>query len=503
MLTNRFAYLDLTTFGDELLHPVMVEYSTIYRLIRDCLDARIKERGKVYLPDPSEGITDKTLREMRYKAYHERACFVPVTSRTKEGLVAQVMMRKPKINSPKEVLPLLERITTKGTTITSMAGIALGEAASFGRGALVVLYAEESDRPFINFVQTEDIITWAETPYGVVDDIGRNVGSVTVRMFFDTLAPDGISIHKVAQLTQYTLSKDGAVWLRTKTSGMAGSSSRLSKWTDYQLFRVNNEPVRHIPVFPIGAEENTFDIQKPPLGEMATLNVSHYINSADYEEFAKLAGQVTPVFSGLKNKWYTDHIEGKVMFGMRTPVGLNEGATAQLLQAQPNSIAKEAMDKKEALMVAIGARLIEERKIRRTATEASLEDQSYHSILGHIAQNVTQAINSALDFFCKYLKISEGTVTFCLNSDFSTVSSDSEHRRLALEEYIAGVRTFAEYRTTLRNYDATLTEDDETAKKQILSEAKDFKKVIAESTMLKQPEVAPKTDNRTKPKKED
>lgn len=503
MLTNRFAYLDLTTFGDDMLHPVMVEYSAIYQLIRDCLDARIKEKGLTYLPDPSEGITDENLRKKRYKAYHERACFVPVTSRTKEGLVAQVMMRKPAIVVPPKAAPLLERVTTKGTTITSLAGVALGEAASFGRGALVVMYAAASERPFINFVQTEDIITWAETPYGVVDDIGRNVGSVTIRMFFDTQAEDGVSIHKVAQLTQYTLSRDGAVWMRTKTSGEAGASSRLREWSDYQILRVRSEPVRHIPVFPIGAEENTFDIQKPPLGEMATLNVSHYINSADYEEFSKLAGQVTPVFAGLKSKWYTDHIEGKVMFGMRTPVGLNEGATAHLLQAQPNSVAKEAMDKKEALMVAIGARLIEERKIRRTATEASLEDQSYHSILGHIAQNVTNAINSALNFFCKYLPLPENSITFYLNSDFSTVSSDSEHRRLALEEYIAGVRTFEEYRTTLRNYDATVTEDDEAAKKQILSEAKDFKKVIAESTMTKPKEVAPKTDNRTKPKTED
>ena len=147
----------------------------------------------------------------------------------------------------------------------------------------------------------------------------------------------------------------------------------------------------------------------------------------------------------------------------------------------------------------IGARLIEERKIRRTATEASLEDQSYHSILGHIAYNVSQALTSALRLYALYSGIT-AAVSIKLNDDFSTISSDAEHRRLLLEEYIAGTRTFAEYRAGLRTYDANVTEDDEQAKKDILKEAKDFKKVIAESTMQKPAEAAPKGDNRTKPK---
>lgn len=502
MLANRFAYLDLTSFGCDILHPEHIEYQPIFQRIRDCLDNRVKQKGLEYLPDPSEGLTDETLRQTRWRYYHERACFVPVTRRTRDGLVAQVLMRKPKIVVPKGKEDTIKTITSKGTSLVSLANVALGEAVAMGRGAFVVTYSAVSERPFINFVQTEDIITWAETPEGMIDELGRNIGSVTIRMFFDMLDTDGVSIKKVAQLTQYTLSKDGIVWVRVKHS-TGGTSSQTTKWGDYSVLRVNGQPIRYIPVYPIGAEENTLTIQTPPLAEMAELNISHYVNSADYEEFAKLAGQVTPIFSGLKESWYKNHIEGKVMFGMRTPVGLNENATATLLQAQPNSVSKEAMDKKEAMMVSIGARLIEERKIRRTATEASLEDQSYHSILGHIAYNVSQALSDALNLFCIYHKLPEGSYSIKLNDDFSTISSDSEHRRLLLEEYIAGVRTFEEYRTALRTYDVNVNEDDEKAKKVILDEAKAFKKVFNESTMQKTEVAAPKSDNRTKPKKEE
>lgn len=434
---------------------------------------------------------------MRYTQYHLRACFVPVTRRTRDGLVAQVLMRKPKIAAPKDHATKLDKITTKGLSVVSLANAALGEATAFGRCAFHVTYSERAKRPFVDMVQPEDIITWAELPPGLSDELGRDIGSVTVRTYADLLDTDGVSVVKTARLTQYTIGSTGIVWVRHKESKTGSQNSTMIGWSDYQIVRVAGNVLRYIPVFPVGSEENTMTIQSPPLGEMAELNISHYINSADYEEFSKLAGQVTPVFAGLKDRWYKDHIEGKAMFGVRTPIGLNEGATAHLLQAQPNSVAKEAMDKKEALMVAIGARLIEERKIRRTATEASLEDQSYHSILGHIAFNVSQALSAALVLMFMYYEVSEA-VSVRLNDDFSTIASDAEHRRLLLEEYIAGVRTFEEYRTALRSYDANVKEDDEEAKKVILSEAKSFKKVLAESTMVPKQNDAPKGDNRTK-----
>jgi len=249
MLSNRFAYLDLIGFGDDVKHPEHVEYTPLYTRIRDCLDARVKEKGKEYLPDPSEGTHDQELKDLRYKSYHQRASFVPVTRRTRDGLVAQVLMRRPKIVAPKDNKNILSRISSKGTSLISLANVALGENVSFGRGAFVVSYAQTAGRPFIDFIPTEDIITWVDMPYGNTDDIGRNLGSATIRTYYDMLAADGISVVKVAQLTQYTISRDGVVWVRKKQSGTAtGQPSTTTKWTDYQMLRVNGNPVRHIPV---------------------------------------------------------------------------------------------------------------------------------------------------------------------------------------------------------------------------------------------------------------
>ena len=48
----------------------------------------------------------------------------------------------------------------------------------------------------------------------------------------------------------------------------------------------------------VGAENNSPDIDFPPLYDLAELNIGHYRNSADYEETSFIAGQPTPVVSG-------------------------------------------------------------------------------------------------------------------------------------------------------------------------------------------------------------
>lgn len=184
-------------------------------------------------------------------------------------------------------------------------------------------------------------------------------------------------------------------------------------------------------------------------------------------------------------------------FGVRTPLTLPVDATASLLQAQPNSVVKEALDKKEKMMVSVGARLIEERSIRRTATESDIEDQAYHSILGHIAQNTADAMTQALRHVSRFYTqdhTPDNDVLYEFVTDFSAASSSAEHRRLLLEEFIAGVISFDEYRNALQQYNQTITLTAEQAMAQIKGDLP-FRKELLENA---QPTPVG-SDNRTTP----
>lgn len=482
-------------YGLTYLHPELRGMLCRYQRIRDCLNNMVKAKGKEYLPDPSEVHEDPKVAKQRYEYYHQRAQWLPVTKRTQQGLVAQVFTHAPVVRKGAIPAAFFAAPSVQGDTLEGLANYGLGETVALGRGAFVTWFTAAGS-PVIDFIEAENIITWSELPYGVSDALGRNMESITVRTFAMRTDVDGISVRMFAQLTQFKFDSNKNVYMRTSTESTSTAAAGWSTWT--QLF-INNKALDFIPVFLTGAERNILQVQTPPLEELSELNINHLINSADYGEHAKIAGQVTVVLKGLKQDWYTKNIEGKIAFGVRKPIPLNEGADAKLLQATANSVAKEALDKSEQMMSAIGARLIEQRQVRRTATEADIESQSYHSILGHIANNVSDALSRALVVVSMFYteqtyEEHRNSVGIALNTDFSSINTSAEHRRLLLEEYIAGTRTFAEYRTALRKYDSTLTADDDTAKKEI---EKDI--VLREKLAKIGAQPAANSDNRTKP----
>lgn len=485
MFLNNFSYMSSARFfGNEYQHPDLCKIIPTYVRIRDCLTDNVKCKGEEYLPDPSEVREDADIKRARYQKYHARAVFVPVTRRTQQGLVGQVFVRKPTVivgNIP----PKNEAcISAHGQNLVAFANYALREVVAMGRGCIVVGAGESS--PMFDFIEAENIVTWAETPYGVLDDLGRNIASVTVRTFSCQLKADGITPEQVARLAQYRLDDRGYAFVRIKQSNWANSN-----WSDYTAIVVRGVHLRHLPVYPVGADSNTLNVDTPPLSELSALNVSHYINSADYEEHVNVAGQVTAVISGLSQNWYDKNINAKVAFGVRAPLPLPKDAEAYLMQANANSTAKEALDKKEEMMVSVGARLIEQRQVRRTATESNIEAESYHSILGHMAINVATALTQALVELGLYFEGDNTKNSLALNTEFGIIATSAEHRRLVLEEWMKGARSFPEMRRALRLYDDSL--DDDTKAKSDIEGGLEFMTKLAS---VGSPKVE-NSDNRT------
>jgi hypothetical protein len=99
----------------------------------------------------------------------------------------------------------------------------------------------------------------------------------------------------------------------------------------------------------------------------AASNMAHYRNSADYEEAVYHAWAADAWFSGLTEQWVSDVLNGAIQLGSRAAHSSACPSTrsAGLLQPTlPNTLAKEAMDQKEAQMLALGAKLVEGSQVR-------------------------------------------------------------------------------------------------------------------------------------------
>ena len=143
--------------------------------------------------------------------------------------------------------------------------------------------------------------------------------------------------------------KDGVYWVeRYREDTNNGKTELVVHEPPVTPTKADGSTFDFIPFTFFGPENNDADMDASPMYSMATLNLAHYRNSADYEDACFIAGQPTPVFAGLTEEWVKNVMQGKAFLGSRGGIMLPKDGTAQLLQAQPNTMWRSHGHAKEA-----------------------------------------------------------------------------------------------------------------------------------------------------------
>ena len=205
-----------------------------------------------------------------------------------------------------------------------------------------------------------------------------------------------------------------------------------------------------IPFIFLGSQVNDSSIHDIPLEPLANINLAHYRNSAEYEESVFVCGEVQPVINELSEEW-RDHLEEKgVMLGSRTILLLPQGSNFEFVQAQPNSIAKEAMDAKMDYMQASGAKVLDRTIANKTATQVDDERSTKNSVLSLCVSNLNEAMEYCLKWCADFYGAGYDAV-FTIKQDFAKGLIGLEelkfYNELALQEKISW-ETFHEIRTS-------------------------------------------------------
>jgi len=221
-----------------------------------------------------------------------------------------------------------------------------------------------------------------------------------------------------------------------------------------------------IPFVFVGAQNNDASIDEAPLYDLAYINRAHYRNSADYEDSVFIVGQPQPWISGLTEEW-RDHLEkdGKTYTGSRAVMLLPEGGAYGFAQASPNPLAKEAMDQKEAQMIALGARLIEATQANRTATESDNDKEASTSVLSMCCANVSEAYTQAIAWCARYvdLTLPESEGQYAINQDFTRMSAEPQIITALVGAWQSGAFAKPDLRAFLRRLGVIAVDRDDDA----------------------------------------
>lgn len=401
-----------------------------WRQIRDACagEATIKAAGDMYLPRPNPGDKSQLAKE-RFEQYVKRAVWYGASGRTVEGLIGLGFQKDPKIELPTTLKDVLPNIDGAGLTVVQHMQATLAETLESGRAGLLtdfpktdgkVSLADERTlglRPTITFYDALSVINWRTVQVGAETRLSLVVLQETHSEFDDfgeTIEPQ----FRVLRLAGgvYTVE----IWREDKDHST--SQKRVWKIVD-EVTPVdgNSNPLSEIPFTFVGARNNSVRIDKAPMQDIASLNVAHYRNSADFEDSVWFCGQPQVWMSGLDETW-RDHLETTgIYIGSRNPLLLPTGGQAGMMQAQPNTLAKEAMAMKEAQMAALGARLIQADKTIKTATQQQSEDAVANSVLGLCADNTSAAYVRALTWASQFSKAA-GKIEVEIPKDFTQFS---------------------------------------------------------------------------------
>lgn len=402
-------------------HPEVVYWYETWRMIRDCCEGEkaVKAGRGLYLPQ-LEGMDGD-----EYAAYLDRATFYNFTGRTASALTGSIFRRLPTFEGiPPVLIPRMERISRAQETFQIYAEHVADEVTKLGRhGVLVDLPSGESTspNPYLVSYPAETILDVETAEINGRDELVRVVlWELKLVRDSHSFAPKYISQFRVLKL-EHTPS--GWVYMQELYSNPTESISSLTEKdrTNHFIPINRGKSLNFIPFHIFGSFRSTVTIEKPPLEDIARLNISHYNSYANLEHGRLFCG--FPMY--FVEAPHAGEGESEFTLGASrvwvTPPGARPGILE--LNGQGLKFLENALDQKEQQASAMGGRMM---GVRTTAVAESdnmlrLAERNEQSQLLKITRSLDVGFTRILRWWALLQDVSPAQVdkiTCAFNKDF-------------------------------------------------------------------------------------
>jgi hypothetical protein len=383
-----------------------------YDQIRDCFrgERAIKNKGATYLPVlKGQAIED-------YDNYRRRALFFPITGKTCSSMVGLAIAKPPKATYPDELSKYFGD-TEAGYQFTETVTATFTEVVLMGRyGVLIDAPTFEGDPTLCPYL-AENIVNWE------VDDRG-----IPTMVLLREQVVERLDQFKSQVVTRYRhCYLDGGVYT---VEVLDDDLQRVS----ITVPTFSGSTIDFVPYVPFGSSGIHMDIDKPPMLDISSINLSHYLSSADLEWGRHIVGLPTPVVSGVDAGTKLS-IGGTAAWILPAPE-----AKAFYLEFQGQGLQslEKAMTDKVGLMASISARLIDNSTRGSEAAETvRLRYLSESATLVHIISAVESGTVMMYNMLAKMMK-APASVTVKFNREILGIGLTYKDVDVLFKAYLTG-----------------------------------------------------------------
>ncbi|MBF0350910.1 MAG: DUF4055 domain-containing protein [SAR324 cluster bacterium] len=322
--------------------------------------------------------------EERYTRYKDRAVFYGTFAHTVHGKVGLVTRKTPVITLPAKLEDWKQDVTLTGVSLEGYISQILHEVLITGRCGVLVERSVDGENLYLASFLAEDIVNW-RADYGVVQLV------VLQERSWEHSATDP---YEVAIQTRYReLFLDGGIYKQRIWTKVVNNGK--SEWVSEEIMPNRMaHPLDHIPFTFFGVSDIGCVPGKPPMLDLAYLNLAHYRNSADFEQKLHILAAGTPWAVGIDMDEKPTEVGPEVLWSSRhadAKFGIMEYSSSG------GDLFHMAMAEKKDAMSSLGAKLIEQQRNQvETAETARLRISSQTSVLANIVKTAEVGLANVL-----------------------------------------------------------------------------------------------------------
>lgn len=413
-------------------HPEYSKNLTKWQLMRDALAGEVAKEK--YVPK----LSDQEAEE--YSAYVGRAEFYNATARTQVALTGLLFAKPPKVELPEALKTIGENISLDDDTLEALAKNIANECLSVGRcGVLVDLPSvEKADyskleaerlnlRAYATLYKAENIINWKTTKIN-----GSNVTSLVV--LAETYAEPTQDEFVDNIKTRYRVLDlhEGYYRQRVFSETKAGNFEVVS-----EIYPSANErKLEYLPFTFFNVNDLKTAVEKPPLLDLAKVNISHFRSEVDLEHGTHFTALPTPYVTG-----YQGESSEKLKIGSTAVWVINDpSAKVGFLEFSGAGLStlENRIAVKEKRMSILGARLLLDEKKTAEATETlQMRKSGENAVLTSVASTISEGIVSFLKDIAFFENIAGENLIYEINTDYNLTMIEPQ----LLAQIIAGIQS--------------------------------------------------------------
>lgn len=418
------------TFGarePSVVHPDFQYWAPVWARIRDCEigEVEIKHQAQKYLPKLAGHDWEQ------YASYLHRATFYNASARTLAATYGGMFVHKPKVTG----FTAPARFSKCGMSLNLTAKTVGREVTAVGRYGVLVDSPVSGGAAFACGYTAENILDWA-TSEGQLTNVILRESTVTR----DSTGKAVIAArYRVLALEPSTNGWTYTVYVFEDKTGAGPDLAALPD--EIYIPTIRGRSLDYIPFQFFGAFSNTPDVQKPPLLDVVTLNLSHYQSYAALEQARFYTANPVYTVSGGNA---TDE-SGEYYVGPDMVWVLPKDGTASVLEYKGQGLRslESALDQKEAAMASIGAKLISPDHSGTGESDAALlrKEQAERAIVDTIADALDEGFANVLRWFADFSNKPTEGIEFEVSRDWLARRKNTDPRalRAAHQMYADGV----------------------------------------------------------------